>query len=379
MSSLSLPRQLARTRRFRLGAPDRFTVAGDGGTVLFLRSRAGDDPVTCLWALDVGDGRERLLADPDGLTGGAAEGLPEEERTRAIAEPSGPDVSFGLAEHVAAESMGRHRGYWWAPDGARLLAARVDTAAVERWYITDPAEPAQPPRAVRYPVAGTANAEVTLWIIGLDGEKTQVRWDFEAFEYVPAAGWDDHGPFAAVQSRDQCTVRVLGIDPADGTTRVLAEQRDKCWVQLVPGLPARAGDGSLIGHADLGGTRHLTVGGETVTPPGLQLREVLGVDRDEVLFTASTDPTQADLWSYRSSDGARKLTAEPGVHSGVRRGGTLVHTSRSPDRPGSRVTVETPSVNPLAALSLGWPSRLLLGQAARPNARLRLAIWMASS
>ena len=95
-------------------------------------------------------------------------------------------------------------------------------------------------------------------------------------------------------------LRVLGIDPADGTTRVLAEQRDKRWVQLVPGLPARAGDRSLIGHADLGGTRHLTVGGESVTPPDLQLREVLGVDRDEVLFTASTDPAQALTEAARS-------------------------------------------------------------------------------
>jgi dipeptidyl-peptidase-4 len=423
MPSSSLPRQLARTRLFRLGVPDGFTISADGRTVLFLRSRAGDDPVTCLWALDVRDGQERLLADPDHVTGGAADDLPEEERTRrerardvgsgivsyaadeaaglavfalsgelwtvqtatglirrlatagpavdplpdptgrriayvcggalrvaeadgsadrALAEPSGPDVGFGLAEHVAAESMGRRRGYWWAPDGTRLLAARVDSAAVERWYITDPAEPAQPPRAVRYPVAGTANAEVTLWIIGLDGVRTQVRWDIAAFEYVPAAGWDGHGPFAAVQSRDQRTVRVLGIDPADGTTRVLAEQRDECWVQLVPGLPARAGDGSLIGHADLGGTRHLTVGGETVTPPGLQLREVLSVDRDEVLFTASTDPVQVGLWSYRPGGGALMLTAEPGVHSGVRHGGTLVHSARRPDRPGSRVTVERP-------------------------------------
>ena len=437
MPSSSLPRQLARTRRFRLGAPDRFTIAADGGTVLFLRSRAGDDPVTCLWALDVRESRERLSVDPGGLTGGAAERLPEAERTRrerardegsgivsyaadeaaglavfalsgdlwmvqiasglsrrlttagavvdprpdptgqrigdvcggalrvaeadgsadrAIAEPSGPDVSFGLAEHVASESMGRHRGYWWASDGTRLLVARVDSAAVERWYISDPADPARPPRAVRYPVAGTANAEVTLWITGLDGARTQVQWDTEAFEYVPAAGWDDHGPFAAVQSRDQRTVRVLGIDPADGTTRVLAEQRDTCWVQLVRGLPARTGDGSLIGHADLGGTRHLTVGGQTVTPPGLQLREVLGVDRDQVLFTASAGPAQADLWSYCSGDGARKLTAEPGVHSGVRRGGTLVHTARTPDRPVSRVTVERP----------GQPDVLIESLAQRP-------------
>src|SRR5215470_12209932 len=42
----------------------------------------------------------------------------------------GPDeadgVTFGLAEFVAAEEMGRTRGYWWAPDGTALLVARVD-------------------------------------------------------------------------------------------------------------------------------------------------------------------------------------------------------------------------------------------------------------
>jgi dipeptidyl-peptidase 4 len=52
----SLPRQYARTRRFTLGVPRSFTIAPDGGRVLFLRSRAGDDPVTGLWELDVASG-----------------------------------------------------------------------------------------------------------------------------------------------------------------------------------------------------------------------------------------------------------------------------------------------------------------------------------
>ena len=37
-------------------------------------------------------------------------------------------VTFGLAEFIAAEEMGRTRGYWWSPDGSALLAARVDEA-----------------------------------------------------------------------------------------------------------------------------------------------------------------------------------------------------------------------------------------------------------
>jgi hypothetical protein len=53
MASISLPGQLVRTRLFALGVPWRFTVTLDGATVLFLRSRAGADPVTCLWALDL--------------------------------------------------------------------------------------------------------------------------------------------------------------------------------------------------------------------------------------------------------------------------------------------------------------------------------------
>jgi dipeptidyl-peptidase 4 len=225
---------------------------------------------------------------------------------RVVAAPDGPDVTFGVAEHAGFAGPGGMRGYWWAPDGGRLLVARVDSAGVQKWHVADPADPGRAPRVVRYTAVGTANAEVTLWIAGLDGTRTQARWDRDAFEYVPGAGWDAHGPFAIVQSRDQRTVRVLGIDPGGGTT-VLNEQRDECWVQLIPGSPARTGSGALVAHADRGDTRHLTADGVPVTPPGLQLREVLGMDGDEVLLTASQEPTETHLWSYRPDGGIRQL------------------------------------------------------------------------
>ena len=371
----TLPRQLARTRRFSLGHPSRATVSPDGGTVFFLRSRAGDDPVSCLWAVDCASGAERLLADPVRLLAGAAEQLPDEELTRrertremsggivgyaaddacgllafalsgqlwvarpadgsvrrlaaagpvtdprpdpagrgiaylsggalrvisadgaadrVIAAPEEPAVSYGRAEHVAAESMGRYRGYWWAPDGQRLLVARVDEAPVQQWYRADPAEPGQPPAAFRYPPAGSANALVSLWIASVTGAPTvpltAVDWDSAALEYLTAAGWDGSGPFAAVQRRDQRHVQVLGIDAATGATRVLAGQHDDAWVQLVPGLPARTSSGTLLTSADSADTRRLLVGGQPVTPPGLQLDEVLAVDGETVLFTASDEP-----------------------------------------------------------------------------------------
>ncbi|HYX80605.1 MAG TPA: prolyl oligopeptidase family serine peptidase [Actinomycetota bacterium] len=58
------PRQYARTRGFSLGVPRSFTVAPDGSRVAFLRTRSGDDPVTCLWVLDLGTREERVVFDP---------------------------------------------------------------------------------------------------------------------------------------------------------------------------------------------------------------------------------------------------------------------------------------------------------------------------
>ena len=83
-----------------------------------------------------------------------------------LAADPDPDVHWGLAEFIAAEEMGRSRGYWWAPDGERLLACRVDERPVQVWHIASPVDPSAAPRAVRYPQAGTANAEVTLHVIG---------------------------------------------------------------------------------------------------------------------------------------------------------------------------------------------------------------------
>ena len=82
---------------------------------------------------------------------------------QVLADPRGAaGVTFGLAEFIAAEEMGRARGYWWSPDGSALLVARVDETPVRRWHIADPANPERPPAVVAYPAAGTPNAAVSL-------------------------------------------------------------------------------------------------------------------------------------------------------------------------------------------------------------------------
>jgi dipeptidyl-peptidase 4 len=298
------------------------------------------DP-TGQWVAYVSGGALRAARAPLAL---AAGGVTED---RVLADPAGaPGVTFGLAEFIAAEEMGRTRGYWWAPDGGALLAARVDETPVQRWYIADPANPDRPAREVAYPAAGTANAEVSLVVVGLDGTQIPVGWDNRAFPYLVTVRWQaGFDPVAVVQSRDQREMRVLRVDPATGATGVLHTQTDPAWVDIVPGVPAWTSGGDLLWTTDADGARRLVVappdrlaGAAPATPPDLQVRGVLDVDGDTVLLAASADPTEVGLWTY-GPDGLSEHGLQPGVHSGRRAGGITVITSRSLGHYGARTDV----------------------------------------
>ena len=437
----SFPRQYARTQRFTLGDPRTITVSADGQRVTFARSRSGDDPVNCLWVLDVASGEERLVADPlllldaidddalpteerlrrermregasgitayatdaagavaafalagklyvAGLLSGQARELtvdgpvfdprPDPVATRVayvsgqtlrIAELDGSswelagdehaDVSWGSADFIAAEEMDRHRGYWWSPDGAAIAATRVDVANVQRWYISDPANPDQPANEVRYPAAGTANADVTLHVLALDGGSTEVVWDRDTYPYLADVLWADATRLLlTVQSRDQRSLMVLEADARNGTTEPLFADGDTEWVELVPGTPSLLADGVLVMTADRDGARRLMVDGAAVTPVDMQVRAVVAARDDEVHFLANPidDATVQHVWRWRTDGTLTALTDEPGVHNAIIGGPSLVLRSAVLDEPGAITRVlDGPTITSLTHQPLVAPS-----------------------
>jgi len=456
MADDSFPQQQARTRRFTLGAPRAFSISPDGHKVLFLRTKAGDDPVTCLWEADAGTGRERLLADPRAL-GNDEDNLPAEEQARrervresaggivtyacdkdhtlavfplsgqvyavSLTDPAGqpellptrvpaldprpdptgtrvayvhggtlrtldlrsrtdtpaspapqePSTTYGLAEFVAAEEMERTRGYWWSPDGTRILVQRTDDSPVQRWHIADPANPGRQPNVVAYPAAGTPNANVSLFMAAVggsdrttsdDGEAepalTPLPWDCAAFPYLVTASWADR-LLITVLTRDQTVMRLL-----DGETgEVLREETDPAWVDIVPGVPAQLADGRVVWTAVSEDTHRLVIAapGELkaappLTPAGLQVRQVLATDDTTVYFTASTEPTEIGVYAYDTATGQLgDVVTTPGVHSATAKGGTTVISTGGLEHSGRSVLLR----------KKGAPATSIASLAQRPN------------
>ncbi|HXF72724.1 MAG TPA: prolyl oligopeptidase family serine peptidase [Actinomycetota bacterium] len=246
---------------------------------------------------------------------------------RPLAGEDDPAVTWGLAEFVAAEEMGRHAGHWWAPDGRAVAAARVDERAVPVWHIADPVDPWRAPRAVRYPAAGDPNADVSLHVLGLDGSRVEVAWDREAFPYLVRVVWEEGSPLTlVVQSRDQRRILVLAADPATGATRVLREDVSPTWVEIVEGVPRWLAGGLVwtVEDVDADG-RRLLVGGEVRTPPELRLRRVAGVAGGRVVIQASEagEPTEAHVYAA-GAEGVERLSRGPGLHDAPAAGGDVV-------------------------------------------------------
>ncbi|MGW7546067.1 prolyl oligopeptidase family serine peptidase [Streptomyces sp. NPDC054770] len=303
----------------------------------------------------------------------------EGEGDRVLAEPESEQVTCGLAEFIAAEEMGRSRGFWWSPRSDRLLVAHVDDTPVQRWWIADPAHPEREPHHVAYPAAGTANADVRLFVHDLDGGRTEVSWDRARYPYLAHVHWSEAGaPLVLVQARDQRSQLFLAVDPESGATRMVHADEDPTWLELFGGVPCWSPSGQLVRIADEGGARVLAVGERPLTGPQLHIRAVLDVTADDVLVSASAgeeaeSPEIGEVHVYRVNElGVERVSQEPGVHTAVRAGGVTVLVSATLNSPGARVQVlrdgkhlatvtsyaEDPGLSPRVTLTEGGARRI---------------------
>lgn len=248
------------------------------------------------------------------------------------------DVTWGLADFVAAEELDRVRGLWWLSDSRSVLAERVDESGVAVRWIADPARPDRAPVPHRYPAAGTTNPEARLFRVALDGTREEVPWDRDAFPYLATVHPDERGgAVIGVLSRDQARMAILELS-SGGETGPIADRTTRPWLTMYPGVPSRDGAGRLleiVADMDANVVR-LVADGVPISPDHLNVTGVVHGGSDGIVVTAQADPRDQGVFRLGPDGGLTAVADSPGVHSAAAGAGGMVIASTSPDRPGSR-------------------------------------------
>jgi dipeptidyl-peptidase-4 len=267
---------------------------------------------------------------------------------QAITPAEGETVRWGEAEFVAQEEMDRDDGYWWSPTDDRIAVERFDEAKVG--IVTRAAIGATGTRTYeqRYPAAGTANVEVSLFVMDpLGGNRVEVDLGADKDIYLARVDWAPDGKTLYVQrvDRGQTRLDMLAADPATGKTRVLFTEQaaEGHWINLTDNYRL-LDDGSLIWWSERDGFGHLYrfADGEWIqlTRGEWVVTKLLGVDQQQgrVFFSGTKDDVlaqQAYVLDLDDPSSITRLTDTAFVNSATmdEKGQTLLVSRSKPDHP----------------------------------------------
>ncbi|MDQ3205932.1 MAG: S9 family peptidase, partial [Pseudomonadota bacterium] len=274
-------------------------ISPKGGYVSFVRDRN-------LWVIDLGTGKATPLTRDGSDT-----------------------IGNGVAEFVADEEMGRHTGYWWAPDDSAIAFARIDESGVpvqKRYEVyPDRTEVVEQ----RYPAAGDPNVRISLHVAdpaqpGAPSSIREVDLGRDTDIYLARVDWRDADTLTFQrQSRDQQTLGLVEVDLDSGRQRVLLTETSDTWVPLHDDLRFLK-DGRLLWSSERSGFEHLYTIASDGTATALTSGEwpvdgVLAVDEaaGQVYFAAGKDsPLDVQVYRVPLAGGAiERLSKADGVHS----------------------------------------------------------------
>lgn len=283
-------------------------ISPQGKFVGFVRERN-------LWVIELATGRELQLTDDGGDT-----------------------IGNGVAEFVADEEMGRHTGYWFAPDDSAVAFTRIDESPVpvqKRYEMyADRTEVVEQ----RYPAAGDPNVRISLHVADLASMRAgqagvdkpaklsvaDVDLGPEADIYLARVQWRAPGVLTFQrQSRDQRKLELVEATLAGGKQRVLLTETSATWVPLHDGLRF-LGDGRFLWISERSGFEHLQLHAadgkfeRALTSGEWVVDALLGVDEAAGLaYIAGTkeSPLEKHVYAVPLAGGEpRRLSRAPGMH-----------------------------------------------------------------
>ncbi|MGH2506370.1 MAG: DPP IV N-terminal domain-containing protein [Ktedonobacteraceae bacterium] len=249
---------------------------------------------------------------------------------RALTSGAEDGVTHGLAEYIAQEEMYRQDGYWWSPDSTHIAFVRADSRHIPLYPIVHQGTERVAVEEHRYPFAGNRNVEVQLGSVARDGTPEDVTWMDLGIDndiYLARVAWRPDGVLTAlIQSRDQCTQRLVDFDAQSGAATELIKEQGHPWLNLHNNLRFLQSN-TFLWSSERTGFCHLSLHEHN----GLEIRALtegswivtghVTVDEERrlVYFQGTYDgPSDRHLYAVSLDGGPlQRLTHEPGWHDVV--------------------------------------------------------------
>jgi dipeptidyl-peptidase-4 len=157
---------------------------------------------------------------------------------RQLTHDGSTEIINGTTDWVTEEEFALRDAFRWSPDSASIAYWQFDQSGVGDYALINDTKAEYPTLfQYRYPHPGGANAAVRVGVIGAQGGATQwidVPGD-PRNQYIPRMDWiGDSGELILENlNRLQNTNRVLIANARSGKSRLLFEDKDPAWVDLV--------------------------------------------------------------------------------------------------------------------------------------------------
>ncbi|MEO1047654.1 MAG: DPP IV N-terminal domain-containing protein [Pseudomonadota bacterium] len=269
------------------------------------------------------------------------------EEASPITPKEGPLIRWGEAEFVAQEEMSRLTGYWWEPNDLRVAVQRTDESPVG--VVTRAAIGATGTQVFdqRYPVAGSDNAIVELFVMDPDGQnRVKVDLGDETDIYIARVDWGpDDFLYVQRQNRAQTVLDMLKVNPTTGESEIWFTEnaaREDYWINLSDNYRFLK-DGSLLWWSERNGYGHLyrfdgtewtqlTFGDEPVT-------SLVGVNEEtrEIFYQQTTDVLSQQIYRGALDAGEQRTLLTQAAYTNDatmdKTGSQMIVTRSAPNQP----------------------------------------------